>query len=213
MSRTFGTQVHGVPQPVLSGQDADGAAAEGRYVIDRRLEDPVIVADQIRLGRADGDGQPVLPFRLDGVSRGGPNPAGNLRRTPASSRQEAAREAAETAFRNVLRVGSMVLDLPVHGEGTRGRATGGTTSRPRIGRPLSRGFVSPCNNRCDEHEGAAPTVPSGRRAGYTGISSCLRRESQNGTKPVKQIVFQGKRLDMTSVRKWREQILAATLPQ
>jgi WD40 repeat protein len=35
------------------------------------------------------------------------------------------------------------------------------------------------------------------------ISSYLKRESQGGTKPVKQIEFKGERLDMTSVRKWR----------
>ena len=33
------------------------------------------------------------------------------------------------------------------------------------------------------------------------ISSVLQRESQNGTKPVKQIEFKGERLDMTSVRR------------
>jgi small GTP-binding protein len=36
------------------------------------------------------------------------------------------------------------------------------------------------------------------------ISSVLQRESQNGTKPVKQIEFKGERLDMTSVRRWRD---------
>jgi hypothetical protein len=45
------------------------------------------------------------------------------------------------------------------------------------------------------------------------ISSYLRRESQDGKQPVKQIVFQGERLDMTSVRKWREKIFAAEPPQ
>ncbi len=39
------------------------------------------------------------------------------------------------------------------------------------------------------------------------ISSVLKRESQNGTKPVKQIEFKGERLDMSSVRKWREKVL------
>lgn len=39
------------------------------------------------------------------------------------------------------------------------------------------------------------------------ISSVLKRESQNGTQPVKQIVFRGERLDMTSVRRWRENML------
>ncbi|MEO5916694.1 MAG: TIR domain-containing protein [Luteolibacter sp.] len=39
------------------------------------------------------------------------------------------------------------------------------------------------------------------------ISSVLRHESANGTKPVKQIEFKGERLDITSVRKWREKAL------
>ena len=39
------------------------------------------------------------------------------------------------------------------------------------------------------------------------ITSVLKRESQNGTKPVKQIEFKGDRLDMTSVRKWRNKVL------
>jgi small GTP-binding protein len=40
------------------------------------------------------------------------------------------------------------------------------------------------------------------------ITSVLQRESANGTKPVKQIEFKGERLDLSSVRKWREKILA-----
>ncbi len=44
------------------------------------------------------------------------------------------------------------------------------------------------------------------------ISSYLRRESKNGTKPVKQIVFQGERLDLSSVRKWRKTVLDAQSP-
>ena len=39
------------------------------------------------------------------------------------------------------------------------------------------------------------------------ISSVLQRESQNGTKPVKQIEFQGERLDLSSVRRWRQKVL------
>jgi hypothetical protein len=39
------------------------------------------------------------------------------------------------------------------------------------------------------------------------ISGVLKRESRNGTKPVKQIEFRGERLDMTSVRRWREEVL------
>jgi small GTP-binding protein len=41
------------------------------------------------------------------------------------------------------------------------------------------------------------------------ITSVLKRESQNGTKPVKQIEFKGERLDLSSVRKWREKALAS----
>jgi len=41
------------------------------------------------------------------------------------------------------------------------------------------------------------------------ITSVLQRESANGTKPVKQIVFKGERLDLSSVRRWRERVLAS----
>ena len=36
------------------------------------------------------------------------------------------------------------------------------------------------------------------------IRDVLMRESLNGTRPVKKIVFKGERLDMTSIHKWRE---------
>lgn len=39
------------------------------------------------------------------------------------------------------------------------------------------------------------------------ISSVLQRESEGGQKAVKQIEFKGERLDMTSVRRWREKML------
>lgn len=42
------------------------------------------------------------------------------------------------------------------------------------------------------------------------ISSVLRRESGNGTKSVKQIEFNGERLDLSSVRRWREKRLSMT---
>jgi hypothetical protein len=42
------------------------------------------------------------------------------------------------------------------------------------------------------------------------ITSVLKRESENGTKPVKQIEFKGERLDLSSVRRWREKVLAQT---
>lgn len=43
------------------------------------------------------------------------------------------------------------------------------------------------------------------------ITSVLKRESQNGTKPVKQIEFKGERLDLSSVRKWREKAVSSRL--
>ncbi|HKP03422.1 MAG TPA: TIR domain-containing protein [Chthoniobacterales bacterium] len=39
------------------------------------------------------------------------------------------------------------------------------------------------------------------------ITSVLKRESKNGTRAVKQIEFKGERLDLSSVRRWRERIL------
>ena len=45
------------------------------------------------------------------------------------------------------------------------------------------------------------------------ISSCLKRESRNGTKPVKHIEFQGERLDMASVHRWRKWALGQESPQ
>ncbi len=39
------------------------------------------------------------------------------------------------------------------------------------------------------------------------ITSVLKRESRNGTKPVKQIEFKGERLDLSRVRRWREKAL------
>ena len=44
------------------------------------------------------------------------------------------------------------------------------------------------------------------------IGELLRRESDNGKKPVKQIVFKGERLDAMSVRDWREKALRQGLP-
>lgn len=40
------------------------------------------------------------------------------------------------------------------------------------------------------------------------ITSVLRRESANGTRPVRQIEFKGERLDLSSVRKWRGKMMA-----
>jgi small GTP-binding protein len=41
------------------------------------------------------------------------------------------------------------------------------------------------------------------------VRDWLKRESENGKKPVKQIVFEGERFDVMSVRRWRERALAA----
>jgi small GTP-binding protein len=39
------------------------------------------------------------------------------------------------------------------------------------------------------------------------ISSVLKQKSQNGTKQVRQIEFKGERLDLSSIRRWREKII------
>jgi small GTP-binding protein len=44
------------------------------------------------------------------------------------------------------------------------------------------------------------------------VGELLRRESENGKKPVKQIVFQGERLDAVSVRRWRDKVLGGGAP-
>ena len=44
------------------------------------------------------------------------------------------------------------------------------------------------------------------------ISELLRRQSDNGKKPVKQIVFKGERLDALSVRRWRDRTLGGSSP-
>ncbi len=44
------------------------------------------------------------------------------------------------------------------------------------------------------------------------IGELLRRESDNGKKPVKQIVFKGQRLDAMSVRGWRDKALRQASP-
>jgi hypothetical protein len=44
------------------------------------------------------------------------------------------------------------------------------------------------------------------------ISSYLKREGQNGTRPVKHIEFQGERLDMTSIHRWRVKSIGQDAP-
>jgi len=43
------------------------------------------------------------------------------------------------------------------------------------------------------------------------IRDWLKRASDNGKKPVKQIVFEGARFDVMSVRRWRETALGQDL--
>ena len=43
---------------------------------------------------------------------------------------------------------------------------------------------------------------------WMNVSTYLKRESTRGKKAVKQIVFQGERLDVMSVRRWRDRMLA-----
>ena len=40
------------------------------------------------------------------------------------------------------------------------------------------------------------------------VRDWLKREGDNGKKPVKQIVFKGERFDVMSVRRWREKVLS-----
>jgi small GTP-binding protein len=44
------------------------------------------------------------------------------------------------------------------------------------------------------------------------IRGYLKRESNNGKKPVKQIIFKGERFDVMSVRRWRDKALGQRLP-
>lgn len=42
------------------------------------------------------------------------------------------------------------------------------------------------------------------------VRDWLKHASENGKKPVKQIVFDGERFDVMSVRRWRERVLSGT---
>jgi len=46
---------------------------------------------------------------------------------------------------------------------------------------------------------------SGGEVRWMGVRDWLKRESDNGRKPVTQIVFDGERFDVMSVRRWRDQ--------
>lgn len=43
------------------------------------------------------------------------------------------------------------------------------------------------------------------------VRDWLKRESGNGKKTVKQIVFKGERFDVMSVRRWRDRVLSVGL--
>ncbi len=45
------------------------------------------------------------------------------------------------------------------------------------------------------------------------IDEHLRREGAGGKKAVRQIVFEGERFDVMSVRRWREKVLGLGLAQ
>jgi len=42
------------------------------------------------------------------------------------------------------------------------------------------------------------------------VRDWLKHVSDNGKKPVKQIVFEGERFDVMSVRRWRDRVLGPT---
>ena len=42
------------------------------------------------------------------------------------------------------------------------------------------------------------------------VRDWLKRASEDGTKPVKQIIFEGERFDVMSVRRWRDRVLGGT---
>lgn len=45
------------------------------------------------------------------------------------------------------------------------------------------------------------------------VRDWLKRASENGKKAVKQIVFEGERFDVMSVRRWRERVLGSASPR
>ena len=45
------------------------------------------------------------------------------------------------------------------------------------------------------------------------VRDWLKRASDGGKKEVKQIVFEGERFDVMSVRRWRDRVLASPPPQ
>ena len=51
---------------------------------------------------------------------------------------------------------------------------------------------------------------SGGEVRWMEVRDWLKRESDNGEKPVRQIVFEGDRFDVMGVRRWREAVLQQT---
>mgnify|MGYP001767545654 CR=1 FL=1 len=47
---------------------------------------------------------------------------------------------------------------------------------------------------------------------WMDVSAYLKRESDNGKKPIKQIVFAGERFDAVSVQNWRKRVLGQSSP-
>ena len=45
---------------------------------------------------------------------------------------------------------------------------------------------------------------------WMDVTAYLKHTSNNGKKAVKQIVFDGERFDVMSVRRWRERVLGET---
>lgn len=62
---------------------------------------------------------------------------------------------------------------------------------------------------------AFPVLLAIRNAGgeirWMEVRDWLKRASDNGKKPVKQIAFAGERFDVMSVRRWREKMLRGNL--
>jgi hypothetical protein len=60
----------------------------------------------------------------------------------------------------------------------------------------------------EDGRGTGSAKPEFADVRWMEITSVLQRESASGTKPVKQIEFKGERLNLASVRKWRERMIA-----
>ncbi len=61
--------------------------------------------------------------------------------------------------------------------------------------------------QADEHQRGCLMRNSEGEVRWMEVRDWLKRESDNGKKPVRQIVFEGERFDVMSVRRWREKVL------